>query len=283
MRQLLVFSLLASLLLFGCGGSGGAGRKISGDTVRTASGLKYIEIERGSGPVAMEGMNLRVDYAGYFLNDTLFDTSIDSIARLHGRRGGGPFALNLGSGSVIAGWEEALATDMRVGGWRRLIVPPQLAYGSRPRSGIPPNSTLVFDIHLLSAREDTIRLMSGLRYVQRRKGKGMRIDPGTKVRVNYAGYLADGTLFDTSIDSIARLHKFDRGGVPFEPLEFVVGRGNVIQGWDEGLTHEMYVGGRRRLIIPPALGYGDYVHGSIPASSTLVFDIEVVSADPGDR
>lgn len=275
------------LALVGCGGSGGSTRRvIVGDTIRTASGLKYIELERGTGPVAVKGMKVRVDYAGYFLNDTLFDTSIDSIARAHGYTRSVPFApyqLKLGVGEVIKGWDEALATNMRVGGSRRIIVPPELAYGVRPRAGIPPNSTLVFDIHLIDAQMDTVRLMSGLRYIEYRRGTGMKIEPGMQIAVNYAGYLTDGTLFDTSLDSVARMRGFDRGGVPFEPLGFQVGKGKVIVGWDEGLTHDMYVGGKRRLIIPPALGYGSYQHGAIPANSTLIFDVEVVSADAGDR
>jgi FKBP-type peptidyl-prolyl cis-trans isomerase len=139
--------------------------------------------------------------------------------------------------------------------------------------------------------------MSGLRYMVYERGTGPKVEPGMKVKVNYAGYLSDGTLFDTSLDSVGRLHNpsgrpfstlpdtvdrttfFNRGGYPFEPIEFVVGKGQVIRGWDEGLTTDMYVGGRRRLIIPPELGYGASGTGPIPPNATLIFDVQVLSAE----
>lgn len=143
---------------------------------------------------------------------------------------------------------------------------------------------------------DTVTLMTGLRYIDFERGDGKELTAGMKVSVNYAGYLANGTLFDTSLDSIGRLHdvngrpfpptasadqrkhRFDRGGYPFQPLSFVLGKGDVIRGWDEGLAADMYVGGRRRLIIPPDLGYGSAGTQGIPANSTLIFDITPVSA-----
>jgi peptidylprolyl isomerase len=144
---------------------------------------------------------------------------------------------------------------------------------------------------------DTVTTMSGLRYIVYEEGTGPKVEPGMKVRVDYAGYLADGTLFDTSLDSVGRLHnpqgkpfsslpegtdrsqRFMRGGYPFEPIEFAVGKGAVIRGWDEGLTTDMNVGGRRRLIIPPDLGYGARgAGGTIPPNATLIFDVTVLSA-----
>lgn len=126
---------------------------------------------------------------------------------------------------------------------------------------------------------DTLQTMSGLKFIVHEKGDEQRpVLAGMKVTVDYAGYLTDGTLFDTSIDSIGAVHNFDRGGYPFEPIEFTVGAGQVIRGWDEGLTTDMYVGGRRRLIIPAALAYGSRAVGTIPANSDLIFDIHVLSA-----
>jgi FKBP-type peptidyl-prolyl cis-trans isomerase len=138
------------------------------DTVTSMSGLRYIDILEGTGPVVTRGSTVTVDYAGYLLDGTLFDTSVEDIARnydLNGRplssdggtstarrhfdRGGYPFqpykVENIGSASVIAGWNEGLV-GMRVGGHRRLIVPPALGYGATGTPSIPPNSTLVFDI-----------------------------------------------------------------------------------------------------------------------------------------
>lgn len=144
------------------------------------------------------------------------------------------------------------------------------------------------------AKADTVTTMTGLRYIDYEQGTGPEVKAGATVRVDYAGYLTNGTLFDTSIDSVGRNHdksgrpfppgldaseranRFDRGGYPFEPLEFVVGAGRVIRGWDDGLTTNMRVGGRRRLIIPPDQAYGARAMGSIPPNSTLIFDVHVV-------
>ncbi|MEP7218936.1 MAG: FKBP-type peptidyl-prolyl cis-trans isomerase [Bacteroidota bacterium] len=145
---------------------------------------------------------------------------------------------------------------------------------------------------------DTLSMMNGLRYFDYEKGGGAQVQPGMRVRIDYAGYLTNGVLFDTSIPSVAKNYgtdgiplrsedtidnptrrRFDRGGYPFEPIEFNVGKGEVIQGWDDGLTTNMRVGGRRRLIIPPDLAYGARPTGTIPANSTLIFDVEVISAD----
>ena len=130
------------------------------------------------------------------------------------------------------------------------------------------------------AAGDTIRTISGLQIVVKEKGTGKKVESGMNVKVDYAGYLADGTLFDTSIESVAKEHNYSRGPYPFEPIEFLVGAGKVIRGWDEGLTTDMYVGGRRRLIIPPALGYGSRgAPGAIPPNATLIFDVHMVSAE----
>lgn len=94
-------------------------------------------------------------------------------------------------------------------------------------------------------------------------GTGAAAAPGSRVTVNYVGMLPDGTVFDAS----------ERHGQPFT---FTLGAGEVIQGWDIGVVG-MKVGGQRRLIIPPAYGYGDRAQGPIPANSTLIFDIELVS------
>lgn len=125
---------------------------------------------------------------------------------------------------------------------------------------------------------DTITTMSGLRYVVTKSGTGKKVTSGMNVKVDYAGFLTDGTIFDTSIEEVGKENNFDRGGYPFQPIEFVVGIGNVIKGWDEALL-TMQVGGKRRLIIPPSLGYGS--RGAppvIPPDATLIFDIHLLDA-----
>jgi len=106
---------------------------------QTPSGLYVQDLEVGDGKEAVAGSRVTVHYSGWFLDGDKFDSSVDR---------GEPFSFDLGAGQVIAGWDEGVA-GMRVGGWRRLVLPPALAYGEAGRQGIPPNSTLVFDVELL--------------------------------------------------------------------------------------------------------------------------------------
>ena len=109
----------------------------------TDSGLEYIDIEVGSGQSPQTGQTVSVHYTGWLADGTKFDSSLD---------GGQPFSFPIGQGKVIKGWDEGVAT-MKVGGKRRLIIPPELGYGA---SGYPPvipaNAQLIFDVELLEIR-----------------------------------------------------------------------------------------------------------------------------------
>lgn len=108
-----------------------------------------------------------------------------------------------------------------------------------------------------------IRTPSGLRYEEIVPGTGESPKPGQIVRVHYTGTLVDGTKFDSSLDRN-------------QPFEFPIGVGRVIKGWDEGVMM-MKVGGKRRLIIPPELGYGARGAGNvIPPNATLIFEVELL-------
>jgi FKBP-type peptidyl-prolyl cis-trans isomerase len=96
-------------------------------------------------------------------------------------------------------------------------------------------------------------------------GDGEKAVRGSKVTVHYRGTFPDGTLFDSSLTR--------------EPLTFKLGARQVIRGWDFGILG-MRVGGKRRLVVPPNLGYGERIHGSIPPGSTLVFDVELKQVMP---
>jgi FKBP-type peptidyl-prolyl cis-trans isomerase len=116
---------------------------------------------------------------------------------------------------------------------------------------------------------------SGLYYVIEREGTGETTTPNTTMYVDYAGYLLDGTLFDTSIPEIAKANNIFNEQRPYEPLPVNVGMGQVIPGWDEGLLL-LKKGSKAKFIIPSPLGYGENGAGSsIPANSILVFDVEV--------
>jgi FKBP-type peptidyl-prolyl cis-trans isomerase len=103
---------------------------------------KLVDIKVGSGPAVKAGDSVSVHYVGRLTDGKTFDSS---VAR------NGPFDFNVGQGIVIKGWDIGLV-GMQAGGVRRLIIPPEQAYGSRGVPGIPPNSTLVFDIELLKIR-----------------------------------------------------------------------------------------------------------------------------------
>ncbi len=111
--------------------------------LETSSGLRYQDLVIGQGEEATSGKEVVVHYTGWLADGSKFDSSVD-----HGR----PFPFKLGTGGVIPGWDEGVA-GMKVGGKRKLVIPPALGYG---RDGyppvIPPNATLVFDVELMEVR-----------------------------------------------------------------------------------------------------------------------------------
>ncbi len=112
--------------------------------VKTPSGLQYVDLVVGTGASPQQGQNVTVHYTGWLTNGKKFDSSLDR---------GQPFTFQIGEGQVIKGWDEGVMT-MKVGGKRKLIIPPNLAYGSRDVGNglIPANSTLIFEVELLGAK-----------------------------------------------------------------------------------------------------------------------------------
>jgi FKBP-type peptidyl-prolyl cis-trans isomerase FkpA len=109
----------------------------------TASGLVFEELTVGSGNAATAGQKVSVHYTGWLTNGTKFDSSKDR---------GEPFVFPLGKGHVIKGWDEGVA-GMKVGGKRKLTIPPGLGYGARGAGNvIPANATLVFEVELLDVK-----------------------------------------------------------------------------------------------------------------------------------
>ena len=113
------------------------------NTVETSSGLKYVELVKGDGREAHVGETAIVHYTGWLTNGTKFDSSVDRNK---------PFSFPVGKGRVIKGWDEGVE-GMKIGSKRKLIIPPDLGYGSRGAGRvIPPNATLIFEVELLDLR-----------------------------------------------------------------------------------------------------------------------------------
>ncbi len=108
-----------------------------------SNGLNIEDLAVGNGAEATSGKRVEVHYTGWLTNGTKFDSSVDR---------GKPFTFQLGAGQVIQGWDRGVA-GMKVGGKRKLTIPPDLGYGARGAGGvIPPNATLVFEVELLAVK-----------------------------------------------------------------------------------------------------------------------------------
>jgi FKBP-type peptidyl-prolyl cis-trans isomerase len=138
--------------------------------------------------------------------------------------------------------------------------------------------TKIIEDYLAEKNIKATKTESGLYYVIEQEGTGPEIESGDLAFVHYAGYLLDGTLFDSSIKEIAQANntyneqRDAQGG--YGPLEVSVGQGRVISGWDEGLAL-LKKGDKAKFFIPSTLAYGDRDSGQIKANSVLIFDVEI--------
>jgi FKBP-type peptidyl-prolyl cis-trans isomerase len=135
----IVAGIAALAVMAGCAG----GKKPESRETTTASGLKYYDIVVGKGAQPAPGQVCVVHYTGWLTDGTIFDSSVNRAQ---------PFTFAVGRGMVIKGWDEGVAS-MKVGGKRRMTIPPNLGYGSQGAGGvIPPNATLIFEVELLDLR-----------------------------------------------------------------------------------------------------------------------------------
>jgi peptidylprolyl isomerase len=243
---------------------------VEADQVTSETGLKYYDITVGDGAEALDQTTVETHY-------TLWFVSADGIEYVDTSVKDAPISFKVGSvGTVFPGWVEGVS-GMKVGGVRQLIIPSALGLGEQAYGNIPANSDLVMEIELVSVREpltktevdeaDFTITESGLKYYDLTPGTGDSPKAGQTVVVHYTGWLEDGTQFDSSVD---------RG----QPFSFTLGTGGVIPGWDEGVA-TMKVGGKRQLVIPSNLGYGEAGSGAtIPPNATLVFEVELLEIQP---
>jgi len=229
----------------------------------TATGLYYIPKTVGTGAKPNKCDTISINYTGALLDGTVFDQS----------EPGKPLTFILGKRQVITGMEEGVLL-MKQGGKARLIIPSKLGYGYYQVGNIPPYSTLIFDIEIVSAKTGSIPFniegkqvnttTSGLNYIVVEQDTiGKKAVQGSTVIVQYVAYLQDGTIFDAS---------------KLQDKEFTydIGFDNGIKGWDEGLKL-MREGDKFRFIIPPNLAYGEQgVPPVVPANATLTFDVTLV-------
>ncbi len=228
--------------------------------------LVIEELRVGTGAEVERKSTITVHYHGTLPDGTVFDST----------RGKEPLKFELAR--LIPGWQAGLR-GMKVGGLRRLTIAPELAYGDKDRkdeSGkvvIPAGSTLTFSIGLVAAetpaeppapgeaaKAGPITTPSGLIIEDLVVGTGEVCPPGATVTIHYRGTLTDGKEFDSSL----------RSG---QPATFPLG--SLVAGWQEGIPG-MKVGGKRRLTVPPALGYGAAgFPPDIPPNATLIFEIEL--------
>jgi len=228
------------------------------------AGVSFHEIRSGDGEVAEVGDRVSVHFAAWIQGGEFLASSVEQ---------GQPVIYNLGADEVFLNeWDEEMI-GMKVGGFRKLLITPES--GS---TALPSGETLLLEIELMEivapmartvvADEDYTTTESGLRYYDIVIGDGETAETGATVSVHYTGWLLDSEIqFDSSLER----------GVP---TEFTLGMGQVIIGWDEGVTG-MKVGGQRQLIVPPDLAFGAEGRGRVPPDATLLFEIELLEARAG--
>ena len=276
------YALALSLVLAACGGSAAIptvetthfAPSLNVDlksSTRLANGEYYRDLLAGTGAVVAAGQVIAVHYTGWLADGTKLDTNVGAPA----------FPFVVGGGGVIPGFAQGFE-GAHIGGTRQLIIPPGLAYGSDGRGPIPPNAVLVFTVQIdpIPTVEEThfdpslhvdlasfTKLANGEYYRDLAAGNGAAVAAGQTLGVHYTGWLAGGTKFDSNVGAPA--------------FSFVLGRGDVIAGWDQGFAGA-HVGGTRQLLIPPGLGYGASgagVAGGIPPNAVLVFTVQIESAN----
>ena len=242
---------------------------VEGETTETDSGLSITEVLAGEGRMPEVGDLVTMHIVGMLEDGTVFADTASA---------GEPIVATLTETDLFPGWLEGVLL-MKEGGKARLTIPPALAYGAEGAGGvIPPDATIIMDVELLEAKAPPVATVvdagdltetdSGLQYFDIVEGEGDMPAPGQDVVVNYAAWLQSDGTYIASSDSV--------GG----PLTFTLGSEmGVFPGWDEGVS-TMRPGGKRYLVIPPALALGEEGGGRVPPNSTLIMEVELLEVKP---
>jgi peptidylprolyl isomerase len=273
-KLLLVFFIIITTVLISC--------SKEPEVITLKSGLQYLDDSLGTGREAkadnlvsihFKGWMVPKDTASELFSDWTSDQSKGMLSLGDSKMRNQPVKFILNSGSFIKGTDEGIV-GMKTGGIRTIIIPSKLAYGEAGIGFIPPNTDLKVVVELLEVKDKVVAEMwkvdstlfkstpSGLKYAIVSQGNGPAVELNKTVTVHYSGYLLNGTIFDSSVERD-------------EPIMFVVGQGQVMPGWDEGMQL-LKKGDKARFIIPPQLAYGEMQLEKIPANSTLIFDTEVI-------
>lgn len=243
--------------------------EVEGPTTETDSGLRVTEITAGDGRAPEVGDLVTMHIVGMLEDGTVFADTASA---------GEPIVATLSETDLFPGWLEGVLL-MKEGGKARLTIPPDLAYGAEGAGGvIPPDATIIMDVELLEAvappvptavdEADLTETDSGLQYFDIVEGEGEMPVPGQEVVVEYAAWLQEGEQYIASSSAA--------GG----PLTFALGSDmGVFPGWDEGVS-TMKPGGKRYLVIPPALALGEAGGGRVPPNSTLIMEVELLEVKP---
>jgi FKBP-type peptidyl-prolyl cis-trans isomerase len=225
---------------------------------QTSGKVKSTDVQVGTGHRAAQGDLVTVLYVGTLADGTTFDSNTSKDSN--------PFAFVLGKGEVIKGWDIGVL-GMAKGGKRKLVIPPELGYGSNAQASIPANSTLRFTItclDIVKKGEENV-----FDKVDLKVGNGKTATKGSTVTVEYVGTLLNGKVFDSTKD----LKK---------PVTFTIGAGEAIKAIDMGITG-MREGGKRRLRLPPALAFGSIgnMARGIPGNAVVIYDIVLKKVGQG--
>ena len=237
----------------------------------SSTGVYYIEQTAGKGMKIDSGKWVTVNFKESTISGKLIFSSAER---------GKPMVFEYGKRFGTRGFDEGVGKMLK-GGKATFLVPSSMAYGEtgNSRSGILPFAPVVYDVEIVDVQtmsEEGMKMQkylkehhitakptpSGLIYVEKVKGTGVQAAPGKKVSVHYTGTLLDGKEFDSS-------RKQNK------PIEFVLGQGQVIPGWDEAIGM-MKVGGKATIVVPSKIGYGSSGKAPIPPDATLVFELELV-------
>ena len=239
------------------------------EEITTATGLKYVVQRKGSGERPVPGDTVYVHYKGTFTDGKQFDSS-------YGR--GKPFEFMLGAGRVIAGWDQAVAL-MTVGSKFRILVPWNLAYGARGRSGIPSKSDLIFEIELLKIKKGTPLPVfrradpekqqtteSGLKWEVLKDSEGVVPKPEQSVKIRFALWNTGGDLiFCTEMSKRFLTGKRSSLQIGPKPEKFL-----------QEASTLMKVGGVYRFEVPPELCWGAQAIGpKLAANSVTVWQLSL--------